>query len=87
MDGGRFLHSLLALRSDCTHAMQIVAMVGQDLAYLLGLVGLFSNTFLEFIANFKIDGNLLSDCALAAHEGNRKACLRDDKRILQNHPF
>jgi len=52
MDGGRVLRSLLALRLEYTRATQIAATVGQGLALLLGLVGLFSNPFLVFIAFF-----------------------------------
>jgi Zn-dependent protease/CBS domain-containing protein len=52
MDGGRVLRSLLAMRLEYTRATQIAAIVGQGLALLLGLVGLFSNPFLVFIAFF-----------------------------------
>ena len=52
MDGGRVLRSLLALRLEYTRATQIAATVGQGLALLLGLVGLFSNPSLVFIAFF-----------------------------------
>jgi len=46
MDGGRVLRSLLALRLEYTRATQIAVTVGQGLALVLGLVGLFSNPFL-----------------------------------------
>jgi Zn-dependent protease/CBS domain-containing protein len=52
MDGGRVLRSLLALRLEYTRATQIAATIGQGLALVLGLVGLFSNPFLVFIAFF-----------------------------------
>lgn len=52
MDGGRVLRSLLAMRLEYTRATQIAATIGQGLALLLGLVGLFSNPFLVFIAFF-----------------------------------
>jgi Zn-dependent protease/CBS domain-containing protein len=52
MDGGRVLRSLLAMRLEYTRATQIAATVGQGLALLLGLVGLFSNPFLVFVAFF-----------------------------------
>ena len=52
MDGGRVLRALLALRLEYTRATQIAATIGQGLALVLGLVGLFSNPFLVFIAFF-----------------------------------
>jgi Zn-dependent protease/CBS domain-containing protein len=52
MDGGRVLRSLLAMKLEYTRATQIAATVGQGLALLFGLVGLFSNPSLLFIALF-----------------------------------
>jgi CBS domain-containing protein len=43
---------LLALRMDYVRATQIAANIGQGLAFLLGLFGLFNNPFLLFIAFF-----------------------------------
>lgn len=52
MDGGRVLRAILALRLRPLHATEIAATVGQALALLLGLVGLFGNPFLVFAALF-----------------------------------
>lgn len=52
MDGGRVLRAILATRLDYVRATQIAASTGQFFAFVLGLIGLFINPFLVFIAMF-----------------------------------
>jgi stage IV sporulation protein FB len=52
MDGGRALRALLAYRMGFARATQIAASVGQGLAFVFGLLGLFGNPLLLFIGLF-----------------------------------
>jgi CBS domain-containing protein len=52
MDGGRVLRSLLATRLEFSRATHISARIGQGIACVFGLAGLFSDPFLIFIALF-----------------------------------
>lgn len=52
MDGGRVLRALLATRLEYTRATQWAASLGQAIAFFFGLIGLFTNPFLVFVALF-----------------------------------
>jgi Zn-dependent protease len=52
MDGGRVLHAVLATRQEYGRATQIAASIGQGIAILFGIFGLFYNPFLLLIALF-----------------------------------
>jgi Zn-dependent protease/CBS domain-containing protein len=52
MDGGRILRALLAMRMAPERATQTAARVGQGMAVIFGLVGLFVSPFLMVIAVF-----------------------------------
>jgi len=52
MDGGRVLRALLAMKMGHPRATQIAATLGQGLALVAGVVGLFWNPLLLFVALF-----------------------------------
>ncbi|MGD9287615.1 MAG: site-2 protease family protein [Desulfobacterales bacterium] len=52
MDGGRVLRAIMATRLDYGKATQIAASIGQTMAVILGIIGLFYNPLLILVAVF-----------------------------------
>jgi len=52
MDGGRVLRALLAMKLDYVRATRIAALLGQAVAVVFGIIGLFSNPLLILVAVF-----------------------------------
>ena len=52
MDGGRVLRAALALRYSYVRATSVAAAIGRAFAVIFGLLGLYANPFLVFIAVF-----------------------------------
>jgi Zn-dependent protease len=52
MDGGRVLRAVMATRLDYGKATQIAASIGQTMAVVLGIIGLFYNPLLILVAVF-----------------------------------
>lgn len=77
MDGGRVLRALLAHRLGYARGTQIAASVGQAVAFGLGLLGLFWNPLLIFIALFVYLGASSEAHAVQIREASRGILVRD----------
>jgi Zn-dependent protease len=70
MDGGRILRALLAMAMPYARATQIAAWIGQGLAVIFGIFGIFYNPWLVFIAYFIFVG-ARQEAAMARAKGTR----------------
>jgi Zn-dependent protease len=70
MDGGRVLRALLAMAMPYARATQIAAWIGQGLAVVFGIFGIFGNPLLIFIAFFIFVG-AQQEVAMARWKGSR----------------
>ena len=70
MDGGRVLRALLAMAMPYARATQIAAWIGQGLAVVFAIFGIFGNLLLIFIAFFIFVG-AQQEVAMARLKGSR----------------
>jgi len=92
MDGGRVLRALLAMRLDYARATQVAAVLGQGIAFLFGLLGLFTNPFLMFIALFvwigaSQEAGMVQMRAALGGIPVRQAMLTDFKTVSADDPL
>lgn len=77
MDGGRVLRALLAYRLGYTRATRIAASIGQAVAFGLGLLGLFGNPLLLFVALFVYMGAASEASAVQLREAGQRMIASD----------
>lgn len=77
MDGGRILRAVLASRIGYARGTQVAASVGQAVAFGLGLLGLFGNPILIFIALFVYLGAASEAHAVQMREVSQSMMVAD----------
>ncbi len=92
MDGGRVLRALLARRMEYSRATLVAARVGQGIAFIFGLAGLFSDPFLVFIALFVWMGAEQEAASVQVHSSLagipvQQAMLTNFRTVLPDDPL
>jgi Zn-dependent protease/predicted transcriptional regulator len=92
MDGGRVLRALLTTRMEFTRASRAAARVGQGIACVFALVGLFTDPFLIFIALFVWTGAQQEAAAPEMHSSAKgipvhRVMLTDFRRLAPDDPL
>lgn len=77
MDGGRMLRALLGYRLGYARATQVAAAIGQGLAFVFGLLGLFGNPLLLFIALFVFLGAAAESHSVQLRQAARGMLVAD----------
>ncbi len=92
MDGGRAARALLATRLEYTRATLVAVRVGQAIAFVFGLAGLFTDPFLVFIALFVWMGAEQESAMVQMHNSLggipvQQAMLTSFRTILPDDPL
>ncbi len=77
MDGGRMLRALLGIRLPFARATQVAARLGQAIAVVFGLVGLFVSPFLVLVAIFVWMGAAAENAQVQLRAGLEGLPVRD----------